>query len=121
MDSRQFMAFEFANGGSLDKQLSRKTFSSEVLTLMYILLANVTYSSAQTALGMKYLSSQNIVHGDLAARNILISIIGEHVIAKISDFGMAKYLSKGGFYSLKSKLLPVKWSAPEVIVRCKIS
>lgn len=57
---------------------------------------------------MEYLESKKLVHRDLAARNILIS---EDLVAKVSDFGLAKAERKG----LDSSRLPVKWTAPEAL------
>lgn len=58
--------------------------------------------------GMEYLEGKKLVHRDLAARNILVS---EDLVAKVSDFGLAKAERKG----LDSSRLPVKWSAPEAL------
>ena len=50
------------------------------------LLHGWAYSIAR---GMEYLAGRKIMHGDLAARNVLV---GEHYVAKISDFGLSKMM-----------------------------
>lgn len=40
---------------------------------------------------MRYLASQKVVHGDLAARNIYLC---ENNVVKIGDFGLAQSLFK---------------------------
>lgn len=44
---------------------------------------------------MQYLANQNIVHGDLAARNVLLC---KNNIVKIGDFGLAKSLGNNPNY-----------------------
>lgn len=63
---------------------------------------------------MKFLSSKNVLHGDLAARNVLLC---DENIVKICDFGLAKQLyEEAQIYHKKSKTpLPFKWLAPESI------
>ena len=62
---------------------------------------------------MSYLNQRRILHGDLAARNILL---GENNIVKICDFGLAKALQKSDNYRKSGNpLLPVKWLAIESI------
>ncbi|KAF0302853.1 Tyrosine-protein kinase transmembrane receptor Ror [Amphibalanus amphitrite] len=68
----------------------------------------------QVASGMEYLASQHFVHRDLACRNILV---GEHMIVKISDFGMSRDIYTCDYYKVAggSRMLPVRWMAPESI------
>ena len=64
--------------------------------------------------GMEYLASQNIMHGDLAARNILISKLNndESYLAKISDFGLSKaFYEKNSYLKQERKNIPWKWTA----------
>lgn len=52
----------------------------------------------QVARGMNYLSSRRVFHGDLAARNVLLS---DENVVKICDFGLARSLYKYGNYQKK--------------------
>ena len=67
---------------------------------------------------MDFLSQQNIYHGDLAARNVLLS---EHFVAKISDFGLSKRIYQmlptdpDLEYDTEKRRLPIKWLALEVL------
>ena len=45
----------------------------------------------QIAQGMAFLSKLKFIHGDLAARNVLV---GEGLVCKISDFGLANDVYK---------------------------
>lgn len=49
----------------------------------------------QVTMGMKYLTSRKVLHGDLAARNVLLS---EGNVVKICDFGLARSLHKCDVY-----------------------
>ena len=77
---------------------------------------------------MDFLAQKHIHHGDLAARNVLLT---DALIAKISDFGLArrfyrelvepqdvvKQTNDGNAAPL---LLPMKWLALEVLMHQKI-
>jgi serine/threonine protein kinase len=66
--------------------------------------------------GMEYLESKKIVHRDLAARNILVANENE---VKISDFGLAHVIKEGDYYRMRTQqCLPLRWYAPESIMRC---
>ncbi|KAG8226012.1 hypothetical protein J437_LFUL004133 [Ladona fulva] len=67
----------------------------------------------QVARGIDYLASRRVLHGDLAARNILLA---EDNVVKICDFGLAKSMYKSDNYKKKGDgPLPVKWMAIESI------
>ncbi|KAL7045402.1 hypothetical protein ACKWTF_002226 [Chironomus riparius] len=69
--------------------------------------------SFQIARGMEYLSSRKILHGDLAARNILLC---DDNIVKICDFGLSKSMYKNDNYKRKGEApLPFKWLSLEAI------
>lgn len=77
-------------------------------------ITNLISWSYQIARGMDYLASRKVLHGDLAARNILLC---ENDIVKICDFGLAKSLYKGYDYQRNEKtLLPYKWLAIESLI-----
>ena len=57
----------------------------------------------------EYLSSLNIIHRDLACRNVLVD---DNNVLKISDFGLARK-SEAYVSGMKDKL-PLRWMAPEI-------
>ena len=71
---------------------------------------------------MEFLTNQNIYHGDLATRNVLLTT---GLVAKISDFGLSKRLYDRIFSVLndeeKELKLPMKWLALETLLHHNIS
>ncbi|TKC45046.1 hypothetical protein EI555_003559 [Monodon monoceros] len=68
--------------------------------------------AAQVAEGMCYLELHNYIHGDLAARNILV---GENNICKIGDLGLGRLIKN--VYLFHDHSIPYKWTAPEALSR----
>ena len=57
------------------------------------------------------MSNTRYYHGDLAARNVLV---GEGLVVKISDFGMADDIYQRGYKRLgQEKKRPLKWVSLE--------
>ncbi|XP_043070362.1 vascular endothelial growth factor receptor 1 isoform X9 [Drosophila grimshawi] len=85
-----------------------KTDSTEAMTVTTSDLVSWCF---QVARGMGYLSSKKVLHGDLAARNILLC---EGNVVKICDFGLARSMYRGDNYKKsESGKLPIKWLALE--------
>lgn len=108
-----YFVFEFMDNGNLEDYVYSRLLSRQ--QKIDILL--------DVARGLQYLSSRQplrIIHRDFKPSNILINKHGE---AKISDFGISKYL-KGGVLSTMYECSvntasgvvgTVRWTAPEVL------
>lgn len=98
------IVLEYCPGGSLDKWLFD---TSKPLTIQ-----DKKRLIKDIAQGLHHLHQNNIVHGDLASRNILLGVGGE---AKISDFGMSRVFGSEKQEIASIDVGPIKWMAPETL------
>ena len=72
------------------------------------------------ARGMQYLAENQIMHGDLAARNILLDqnpLKKGCPIAKVADFGLSKKMYGDKNYEKENRtVIPWKWMALELLI-----
>lgn len=79
-------------------------------------LAQTLTLAQQISRGMDALTKAGFVHGDLAARNCVISSV---FVAKVSIPGLCRDKYAAEYHRLKDqqRLLPVRWMAPELVCR----
>lgn len=116
-----WMVFEYMPYGDLAELLRScgPNFYSNHTPVTSLSKNDLLHISVQIASGMEYLSSQHFVHRDLACRNCLV---GEDLTVKISDFGMSRDVYTCDYYKVGgSRMLPVRWMAPESIMYGKFT
>jgi serine/threonine protein kinase len=113
------MVLEYLPGGALDEWLPKNGAKAEPFVLLRLL--------HQAARGMAALGVAGVVHRDLAARNVLVD---EFLRVKVADFGLSRdaYNDEGSdteqniYYRLRTdRPLPLRWTAPEVVLKLKHS
>ncbi|XP_059197921.1 discoidin domain-containing receptor 2 isoform X1 [Centropristis striata] len=116
------MITEYMENGDLNQFLSRHEPEGQLALLSNaptVSFTNLCYMAAQIASGMKYLSSLNFVHRDLATRNCLV---GKNYTIKIADFGMSRNLYSGDYYRIQGRaVLPIRWMSWESILLGKFT
>ncbi|XP_072545389.1 protein-tyrosine kinase 2-beta isoform X2 [Salminus brasiliensis] len=77
-------------------------------------LTNVTLVlySLQICKALAYLEGVNMVHRDIAVRNVLVA---KPDCVKLGDFGLSRYIEEEEYYKASVSRLPIKWMAPESI------
>jgi hypothetical protein len=96
------LIIEFCDGGSLDGILYEPqpepiSFEQKLVWLQ------------GAAKGLNHLHSNNIVHRDVAARNILL----HQNEPKLTDFGMSRFVEEDQKGTTRSELGPIRWMSPE--------
>ncbi|NXJ79442.1 DDR2 protein, partial [Trogon melanurus] len=119
------MITEYMENGDLNQFLSRQQAGSPLagqaptFSLVPGSYSDLRFMATQIASGMKYLSSLNFVHRDLATRNCLV---GKQYTIKIADFGMSRNLYSGDYYRIQGRaVLPIRWMSWESILLGKFT
>lgn len=79
----------------------------------------------QISSGMEMLSSEGLVHRDLALRNVLLFGFDKYDVSltsvKVSDFGLTVHTHGRTHMTVESNTRPTRWLAPESILRQQYS
>ncbi|XP_043065334.1 vascular endothelial growth factor receptor 1 isoform X14 [Drosophila ficusphila] len=98
---------DFQTSKNSGQTIWRSNYVSEA---MMVTTTDLVSWAFQVARGMDYLSSRNVLHGDLATRNILLC---ENNVVKICDFGLSRTMYMDEYHKTGNSKLPVKWLALE--------
>ncbi|XP_062858580.1 protein tyrosine kinase 2 beta, b [Trichomycterus rosablanca] len=99
-----WIVMELYQHGELGNYLSKnqKTLTNVTLVLF----------SLQICKALVYLQGKNMVHRDIAVRNVLVAAPD---CVKLGDFGLSRYIENEEYYKASVTRLPIKWMAPESI------
>ncbi len=87
-----YFAMEWCEGGGVDNLMAQHKGKLPLQWARPIILQSLN--------ALAHAHSKGFVHRDLKPSNILLSFAGNNVVAKISDFGLAKSFEKAGFSGL---------------------
>ncbi|ETO10875.1 hypothetical protein RFI_26503 [Reticulomyxa filosa] len=107
------LVMEYMDGGSVQEYLHHDSPQSiQISSLQRLKIAK------QVALGINHLHQHNIVHRDIAARNLLMKNPKTHpgdFVIVISDFGMSQIMNEETYNNTYTSIGPLKWMAPETL------
>uniref|UniRef100_A0A7N6BTE0 non-specific protein-tyrosine kinase n=1 Tax=Anabas testudineus TaxID=64144 RepID=A0A7N6BTE0_ANATE len=84
-----------------------------IIEQQYILTnATLILYCLQICKALAYLEGFNMVHRDIAVRNVLVA---SPECVKLGDFGLSRYVDEQEYYKASISRLPIKWMAPESI------
>ncbi|CAF2593036.1 unnamed protein product [Rotaria sp. Silwood2] len=106
---------EYAHMGSLYDLLQERTKLPDEKILIEIFLQIID--------AMSFLAFNNVVHGDLACRNVLVFRFDEtnprNIIVKVTDFGLSRhsklYSLTPGAAKTTLNIVPIRYAAPEIL------
>ncbi|XP_053154060.1 tyrosine-protein kinase STYK1 isoform X2 [Hemicordylus capensis] len=111
-----YMVLEDASNGNLLNFLW--TCRKDIVTmdgLPFDLTERQVYKiGQQIASALEFLEQKKLFHGDVAARNILI---GREVTVKLCRLGLAYRRHTSGPSSIMAQTVPLKWQAPEQLLK----
>ncbi|XP_041356821.1 angiopoietin-1 receptor-like [Gigantopelta aegis] len=108
-----YVAMEYAKHGDMrtflrrSRKMKNHTYSNSNpgTTLRQTTLLKF---ALDTASGLAHLADHQIIHRDVAARNVLLA---DHLVAKIADFGLSK--NEDTYVKTSSTRVPIRWMAVE--------
>ncbi|XP_061843289.1 protein tyrosine kinase 2 beta, b isoform X1 [Nerophis lumbriciformis] len=103
-DNPVWIVMELYQYGELGNYLTQ---NQNKLTNMTLVLF-----SLQICKALVYLEGVNMVHRDIAVRNVLVA---SPECVKLGDFGLSRYIEDEEYYKASVTRLPIKWMAPESI------
>ena len=104
------IVLQFCENGSLQSMLRERGLNQNQAQIPEEAALKV---AADITAGMAFLESHDFVHRDLACRNILVDLTNTCLVA---DFGMSRELPTEYYTIREDTALPVRWSAPEVVL-----
>uniref|UniRef100_A0A8C4IR69 non-specific protein-tyrosine kinase n=1 Tax=Dicentrarchus labrax TaxID=13489 RepID=A0A8C4IR69_DICLA len=99
-----WIVMELYEHGELGNYLVQQQYTLTIATLILYCL--------QICKALAYLEGLNMVHRDIAVRNVLVA---SPKCVKLGDFGLSRYVDEHEYYKASVSRLPIKWMAPESI------